>query len=385
VTDSNAGFCVRRIVPGIVGWPTYDAHMSETGRELSIEEMWDGLIEITRETWAEVMALGAVPPPVLMAWNGPWFVGYVQLRPVQTGDDAATGIAEMSALAAAAGATDVAVFYETQDMAIACDHVPLHAGPAMNAVRAWPGGRAAYRFPYTERRLRGRAPGGLIRAAPEWLPALDPDADGLLEPAIEGLLDFCWRPVEVPAGGQQEPEEMVRRADIWLRHEGYQVRLAVPPGASNPDDGPPDRGDEAGALWRDLEPYVRAGPAVPPIPPELAERAERFAIASGVDPDTVMPIHVHRNPVTGATVVSSPWPCPQCVALGRTEPLQYGKDVPDSGGYRGTPIPPDRLEAYLASFPRPPAASGSGPRRDSATARRKSRRKAERQTRRKKR
>jgi hypothetical protein len=68
--------------------------------------------------------------------------------------------------------------------------------------------------------------------------------------------------------------------------------------------------------------------------------------------------------------------------------MQYGKDVPDSGGYRETPIPPDRLEAYLASFPRPkqpraPAASAPAPRRDSADAQRKSRRKAERQARRK--
>jgi hypothetical protein len=56
----------------------------------------------------------------------------------------------MSALAAAARATDVAVFYEMQDVAIACDHVPLQSGTAMVAVEAspdvhdppWPGVRA---------------------------------------------------------------------------------------------------------------------------------------------------------------------------------------------------------------------------------------------------
>ena len=42
----------------------------------------------------------------------------------------------------------------------------------------------------------------------------------------------------------------------------------------------------------------------PPGPPDLAERVERFAVASGVDPDTVMPIHGHRNLVTGATAVA---------------------------------------------------------------------------------
>ena len=106
-----------------------------------------------------------------------------------------------------------------------------------------------------------------------------------------------------------------------------------------------------------------------------------------------MPMHVHRNPVTGRTAGPTPWPCPQCIALGRTEPLQYGKDVPDSGGLRGNPIPPDRPGAYLATFPpleddeeplRPrPSEPGSVPQPDRAAARRRGRRKAERQARRK--
>jgi len=124
----------------------------------------------------------------------------------------------------------VGIFYETQDIAIACGHAPLHAGTVMNAVRAWRGGRAAYRFPYTERRLPGLAPSGLIRAAPQWRPAPEPDVDGPLEPAIEGLLEFCWRPVEVPGDGPGDPEDIVRQADIWLTQQGYRVRLAVPPG-----------------------------------------------------------------------------------------------------------------------------------------------------------
>src|ERR1039457_6746874 len=103
-----------------VSQPAYDAGMSASelaGADLSIERMWDGLVETTREAWAEAMALGGVTPPMMMAWNDAWFVGYVQLRPVLTGDDAVRGIAEMSLLAAAARATDVAVFYETQDIA----------------------------------------------------------------------------------------------------------------------------------------------------------------------------------------------------------------------------------------------------------------------------
>lgn len=214
------------------------------GPDLGIEEMWDGVVESTREGWAASMALGAVMPPMLMVWNRAWFVGYVQLRPVLTGDDAASGIAEMSLLAAAADATDVAVFYETQDIATACDHAPLSAGTAMNAVRAWPGGRTAFIFPYTERRLPGLAPGGLIRAAPGWRPAPQPEVNGPLEPAIDGLLDFCWTPLELPGGAPGDPEELVRSADVWLTQKGYRVRLAEP--AAAPASGPGSPGGRRG-------------------------------------------------------------------------------------------------------------------------------------------
>jgi hypothetical protein len=103
------------------------------------------------------------------------------------------------------------------------------------------------------------------------------------------------------------------------------------PGPLPPADTPGVSEHEADALLRDLEPYIRAVPGTSPVPGELAERVERLARASGVDPDTVMPAHGHRNPVTGASVLSSSWPCAQCIALGRTEPLQHGRDVPDSG------------------------------------------------------
>ena len=78
--------------------------------------------------------------------------------------------------------------------------------------------------------------------------------------------------------------------------------------------------------------------------------------------------HVHNNPVTGQTAVGS-WPCVQCIG-----PLTYASDggtIDDAGDFTPTEIPPERLEAYLASFPaevRPPG--------------RKARRKAEREARR---
>jgi hypothetical protein len=124
-----------------------------------------------------------------------------------------------------------------------------------------------------------------------------------------------------------------------------------------------------------IAPYL--GPGAPPVPPGLAQEIERFAVASGVDPDNVPAIHTHRNPVTGQLATAS-WPCPQCTALGRTEPLMHGRDFPDEGGPGPvTEIPPERLDAYLATFPAQPPGGHR--------ARRNARRKAERDARRKRR
>ena len=84
-------------------------------------------------------------------------------------------------------------------------------------------------------------------------------------------------------------------------------------------------------------------------------------------------LHSHINPITHAVAVGS-WPCAQCIALGRTGPRTYisdGGTTPDGGDFRSTEIPPERLEAYLASFPREVRPPG-----------RKARRKAEREARR---
>jgi hypothetical protein len=99
-----------------------------------------------------------------------------------------------------------------------------------------------------------------------------------------------------------------------------------------------------------------------------------------IDPENIAVLHVHVNPQTGEAVSSSSWPCPQCVALGRTQPLTYGRDTPDSGGVSRTEVPPERLDAYLASF------ESQTPDREPSSsyrARRKAWRKAARKTRRK--
>ena len=83
-----------------------------------------------------------------------------------------------------------------------------------------------YRFPYAEKRLPGWAPGGMIPASPEWLSAPAPDLGGELEPAIECLLQWCWKPLQLP--DLDDPRRRIESADGWSRHEGYRPGLTVP-------------------------------------------------------------------------------------------------------------------------------------------------------------
>lgn len=184
---------------------------------------WDVLIEAAKAGQEAALAAGGfVMPPALYLLIGDRLLGYVRLRPVYQGQDAATAIAEMSHLAAAACATEVVAFWETQDIAAACEHVPLHPGPALNAVRATAAGHVVHRFPYRERRLPGRTEEGLWSIEPCWMPHPPPEPDGELEPAIAALLAYCWKPLDL-----DHPDPLDVTAE-WLRSEGYTVKFVVP-------------------------------------------------------------------------------------------------------------------------------------------------------------
>lgn len=117
-------------------------------------------------------------------------------------------------------------------------------------------------------------------------------------------------------------------------------------------------------------------------PPDDLASVEDFARAGAVGQDNIPALHAHISPETGQVATAS-WPCPQCAALGRTEPLRYGRDIPLEGGAGPmTEIPPDLLEAYLASFGTPPPAPAASPASGGHRARRKARRQEERKTRR---
>ncbi|HTP16657.1 MAG TPA: hypothetical protein VMK13_12575 [Streptosporangiaceae bacterium] len=87
----------------------------------------------------------------------------------------------------------------------------------------------------------------------------------------------------------------------------------------------------------------------------LEVRAERLAarcqeLAGAAGPGEFLPSHSHVHPLTREVALTSSWPCPQCVALGRTRPMRYGDGVPDEGGVTLTPIPGDVLPDFAAAF-----------------------------------
>ncbi len=177
---------------------------------------------IVRDIHAELGAnMGGVVPPTLFPFVGGKMLGFAQLRPVYRGSDAATGIAEMSFLAAAGGADEVLVAWETQDIAVACELRPLHPGPGVNLLWADPEGHLLRRMPYKERLLPGRTEDGLYRAAYDWL-AEEPEVeDTELEPAIGTLVQFCWEPLD-----QDAPVSLKGAAEL-LRSMGYVVDLTA--------------------------------------------------------------------------------------------------------------------------------------------------------------
>jgi hypothetical protein len=110
------------------------------------DRTWNVLVDAAKEGHAAAMAEGFVMQPALYPLVKGRLVGYVRLRPVYQGQDAATAIGEMSNLAAAARADEVAIFWETQDIAAACEHVPLHPDPGLNALLATADTHVVHRF-----------------------------------------------------------------------------------------------------------------------------------------------------------------------------------------------------------------------------------------------
>lgn len=191
------------------------------------DKIWRGLVETVRSMHVALAAeLGFVLPPTLFPIRDDRLIGYVRLRDVYRGSDAANGIAEMSLLAAAARADTVVAAWETLDIAQACEHVPLYDEPGLNVMYAVQGRHMVQRFPYREKEIRASREArraGLRGMEPIWGPQPPAETNCELEPAISAMLDFCWKP-----SGVSKPNAL-EYAEAWLLEKGYLVRLTVGP------------------------------------------------------------------------------------------------------------------------------------------------------------
>ncbi|MFD6913550.1 hypothetical protein [Streptomyces virginiae] len=68
---------------------------------------------MVKETYTAGLGEGAVPGPLMMPLMGGELVGLIWVRPLHVGQDALAGIAELANIAAAAGADEVVLAWET--------------------------------------------------------------------------------------------------------------------------------------------------------------------------------------------------------------------------------------------------------------------------------
>ncbi|WP_431929905.1 hypothetical protein [Nonomuraea jabiensis] len=181
----------------------------------------DDINNTCKDLHAIDMADGGVLAPHLFVVRDNVLLGYVGLRPVYTGQDATRGVAQMSYLAAVAKADEIIAAWETLDLAIACQHASLRAGPSLNMIHATATTHTLYGYPYQVRYRPGRTSTGLPEAEPHWLAESATITDAPLEPAIHAMVRLCWQPLDI-----QRPDiDMVSAAATSLRELGYTVGL----------------------------------------------------------------------------------------------------------------------------------------------------------------
>jgi len=184
--------------------------------------LWHRFVRDAREAHTALMAVGRVIMPQMCLLVGGDIIGRVVLRPILTGSDAVIGVAEMSHLAAAVSADEIVALWEARDLDRACGgEIPTEPRGELDIVTATPDGHVLFRYPYNEVLLAGRSSDGLLTARPQWLlPSLgEPDAE--LPPAIDALVEFCWRPLDIDVPNPNLLDYTVG----YLRTEGYAIDL----------------------------------------------------------------------------------------------------------------------------------------------------------------
>ncbi|MFF8910962.1 hypothetical protein [Streptomyces olivaceoviridis] len=180
--------------------------------------MWDGLVGVAKETYTASLGEGVVPRPLMMPLVRGELVGLIWVRPLKVGQDALAGIAELANIAAAAGADEVVLAWETHDVATACELPIVGPAPCLNMVLATPGGHVLHQFPYTER-LLSRSSEGWASVAPDWRPAPAPQPGGELVPPIQAAVNFSFTPIEL-----DHPDPFGVTV-VLMEEDGYRISL----------------------------------------------------------------------------------------------------------------------------------------------------------------
>jgi hypothetical protein len=188
------------------------------GRDRDV--VWHHLVRGLRELHTRLMAQGRVTAPHMYSFVGRRLVGCIELRPVQAGPDAGTGIAEMSHFAAAASADEIVTAWESCDLSVACGLIPTDPQPELNILSATPGRHVLFRFPYEED-MPGRTDDGRLRARPRCLPASLGIPDAELPSPIDALVEFCWRPLD------SNGPDLLKHTVAFLLAQGYYVDLTT--------------------------------------------------------------------------------------------------------------------------------------------------------------
>ncbi|MES5820877.1 hypothetical protein [Streptomyces sp. RG80] len=180
--------------------------------------MWDALVGVAKQAYTAGLDEGAVPRPLIMPLLRGELVGMIWCRPLKVGQDALTGIVELSNIAAAAGADEVVLVWETHDVATACELPIVGPAPCLNMVSATADGHVLHQFPYSEQ-LLSRGPEGRASIAPDWKPALAPQPGGELVPPIQAAVNYSFTPLEL-----DHPSPFGVTV-VLMEEDGYRVRL----------------------------------------------------------------------------------------------------------------------------------------------------------------
>jgi hypothetical protein len=178
-------------------------------------QVWDALVSVAKSAYTAGLGEGAVPRPFIMPLVRGELVGMIGVRPTTAGQDALTGIAELANVAAAAGADEVVLVWETHDVATACELPVTGPAPCMNMVLATPNGHVLRPFPYTEQ----RSPEEGAPIVPDWSPALTPQPGGELAAPIQAAVDYSFTPLEL-----DHPSPFGVTV-VLMEQDGYRVRL----------------------------------------------------------------------------------------------------------------------------------------------------------------